>query len=105
MKWYNIAALAVVIFLLCVGFASLASAQQQMKCAKTMDMLNEMLEKYQEVPVWHGETRQGVVLLTMSEKGTWTLLGSRDIYLCMIMSGIDAGFAPKMEAKPKGQDT
>ena len=83
-----------------IGFACPAMAGS---CAPTADVLKQLREKYGEVPAFTGTVDNGsgvVATITVSPKGTWTVLAKGPEMSCLIASGVGWATAPPSLADP-----
>ncbi|MBA3753051.1 MAG: hypothetical protein H0X01_02690 [Nitrospira sp.] len=60
------------------------------RCAPRADMMDILKQKFQEVPAYSATSRQAMIEMTLSPKGSWTLLViSPEGIACVITDGND----------------
>lgn len=78
-------------FLFCL-ISTIANAQIKLDkpivCDSATAILQIIKDRYQEIPVWIGSQRQGIIMLTVNDATqSWTLLEIYDEVACILGNG------------------
>lgn len=80
--------LAVLAWLVGVTFPALSQTTRvPVQCAPIADMMTRLASDYGEMPLWRGERGPVRYILTVSGKGSWTVLATNGTLACIMAAG------------------